>query len=93
MLADPAVAGVGSSVGASGFNASVNHGRLFISLKPLAERGNIATQQVIERLRPKLARIPGIACSCSRRRTCASAAGRAARNISSRCGAPISTSC
>ena len=35
VLADPAVAGVGSSIGASGFNASVNRGSLFISLKPL----------------------------------------------------------
>ena len=35
VLADPAVAGLGSSVGASAFNASVNRGRLFISLKPL----------------------------------------------------------
>ena len=34
-LADPAVANVGSSVGASGFNASVNQGRMFIALKPL----------------------------------------------------------
>ena len=31
VLADPAVAGVGSSVGASAWNASVNHGRLFIA--------------------------------------------------------------
>ncbi len=60
VLADPAVAGLGSSVGASGFNASVNNGRLFISLKPLAERGNVTTQQVINRLRPKLSNIPGI---------------------------------
>ena len=43
VLADPAVAGVGSSVGASGFNASVNQGRMFISLKPLAERGGLTT--------------------------------------------------
>ena len=35
VLSDPAVAAIGSSVGASGFNASVNQGRLFISLKPL----------------------------------------------------------
>ena len=35
VLADPAVAGLGSSVGASPFNASVNFGRMFISLKPL----------------------------------------------------------
>jgi hydrophobe/amphiphile efflux-1 (HAE1) family protein len=60
VLADPAIAGLGSSVGASGFNASVNRGRLFISLKPLAERGNVTTQGVINRLRGKLNRIPGI---------------------------------
>jgi multidrug efflux pump len=60
VLADPAVSGLGSSVGASGFNASVNNGRLFISLKPLAERNNVTTQQVINRLRPKLSNIPGI---------------------------------
>ena len=41
VLADPAVAYVGSSVGASAFNASVNNGRLFISLKPPSERGNV----------------------------------------------------
>ena len=55
VLADPAVAGVGSSVGASGFNASVNQGRMFISLKPLAERGGLTTQRVIDRLRRELA--------------------------------------
>jgi len=60
VLSDPAVAGVGSSVGASGFNASVNHGRLFISLKPLAERHNVPTQQVVNRLRNRLNHIPGI---------------------------------
>ncbi len=60
VLADPAVAGVGSSVGASGFNASVNHGRMFISLKPLAERGNVSTQRVVARLRAKLNHIAGI---------------------------------
>src|SRR4051812_38796079 len=60
VLADPAVAGVGSSVGGSAWSASVNQGRMFVSLKPLAERGNIPTQRVIDRLRPKFARIPGI---------------------------------
>ena len=59
ILADPAVQGLGSSVGSSGFNASVNRGRMFISLKPLKERG-VSTQQVIARLRPKLGRIPGL---------------------------------
>jgi multidrug efflux pump len=60
VMADPAVAGVGSSVGASGFNASVNRGRLFVSLKPPAERGNVSTQQVVNRLRTKLNGIPGL---------------------------------
>jgi hydrophobe/amphiphile efflux-1 (HAE1) family protein len=60
VLADPAVAGLGSSVGASGWNASVNRGRLYISLKPLAERGGVSTQRVVARLRAKLNRIPGI---------------------------------
>jgi multidrug efflux pump len=60
VLADPAVAGLGSSVGASGFNASVNHGRLFISLKPLAERGNVSTTRVVARIRNQLNKIPGI---------------------------------
>ncbi len=59
ILADPAVQGLGSSVGSSGFNASVNRGRMFISLKPLKERG-VSTQKVIARLRPKLGRIPGL---------------------------------
>ena len=60
VLQDPAVAGLGSSVGASGFNASVNRGRMFISLKPLSERNNVSTQRVVARLRAKLNRIPGI---------------------------------
>jgi hydrophobe/amphiphile efflux-1 (HAE1) family protein len=59
VMADPAVYGVGSSIGSSGFNASVNRGSLFISLKPLSERG-ISAEAVINRLRPKLADIPGL---------------------------------
>ena len=60
VLADPAVAGLGSSLGTSTFNAAVNVGRLFISLKPINERGGLSSQSVIARLRPKLAQIPGI---------------------------------
>src|SRR3984893_15144192 len=41
--ADPAVDAVGSSVGGSTWNGTVNNGRLFISLKPRAERGGVAT--------------------------------------------------
>ena len=60
VLSDPAVAAVGSSVGASTSNASVNNGRLFISLKPLAERGGVSSQAVINRLRPKLLDVGGM---------------------------------
>src|SRR5258707_5166531 len=58
--ADPAVAGVGSSIGTSGFSASVNRGTLFISLKPLAERGGLSAQAVANRLRLKTADIAGL---------------------------------
>jgi len=58
--ADPAVAGVGSSIGASGWNASVNRGNMFISLKPLAERGGTSTQAVVARLRRKTSDIAGL---------------------------------
>ncbi len=60
VLSDPAVGYVGSSVGTSTFNASVNNGRLFISLKPPSERGNVSSQQVINRLRPKLLDVGGM---------------------------------
>jgi hydrophobe/amphiphile efflux-1 (HAE1) family protein len=60
VLADPAVDGVGSSVGASGFNPSVNQGRMFISLKSLADRGGTTTAQVVNRLRVKLAKLAGL---------------------------------
>jgi multidrug efflux pump len=59
VLSDPAVAAVGSSVGTSGFNASVNQGRIFISLKPLSERG-ISSQAFINRMRPKLLDVGGM---------------------------------
>ena len=58
VLADPAVAGVGSSIGTSAFNASVNRGTLFISLKPLSERKASATWDVVNRLRPQAQRHP-----------------------------------
>jgi multidrug efflux pump len=60
VLADPAVAGVGSSVGASGWNASVNRGRMFIGLKSRAEREGLTTQKVTARLRRALSGIEGL---------------------------------
>ena len=62
VTADPAVASVGSSIGTSGYNPSVNRGTLFISLKPAAERG-ATTQEVARRLRRELNTIPGVRAS------------------------------
>jgi multidrug efflux pump len=50
--ADPGVAN------ALGFTGGANSARMFISLKPLQERKVTATQ-IIARLRPKLAKVPG----------------------------------
>ena len=60
--ADPAVENVGSSLGNPGGgpnSSSTNQGKLFISLKPLSERG-VTAQQIIDRLRPKVRKIVGI---------------------------------
>ncbi|HVT54548.1 MAG TPA: efflux RND transporter permease subunit, partial [Xanthobacteraceae bacterium] len=42
------------------YNPSANRGRMFISLKPLAERGYQTTEAVVSRLRRKLSNIPGL---------------------------------
>jgi len=60
VLADPAVAGMGSFVGTGGPIATGNEGRMFIALKPLDKRQDTA-DQVIARLRPKLSHIEGLA--------------------------------
>jgi multidrug efflux pump len=54
---DPAVDSVN---GFTGGWAGANTARMFISLKPLAER-KVSVDQIIARLRPKLAQVPGAA--------------------------------
>jgi multidrug efflux pump len=60
--ADPAVATVTGSVGGGGFgpNSGGPRANLTIALKPLSER-RISADRIIERLRPKLARVEGVA--------------------------------
>ena len=58
VLSDPAIQGLGSSVGSNGGGGG-NQGRLFISLKPPSER-DASADEVIARLRPKLAKIEGV---------------------------------
>ncbi|MBS0488277.1 MAG: multidrug efflux RND transporter permease subunit [Proteobacteria bacterium] len=54
--ADPAIDTV---VGFTGGGGHSNGGFMFASLKPLAERDGVSTDDVINRLRPKLSRQPG----------------------------------
>jgi multidrug efflux pump len=54
---DPAIDTVNAFSGGGG-GTTTNTARMFISLKPLAER-KISADQIIQRLRPKLARVPG----------------------------------
>lgn len=59
ILQDPAVASLSSYIGVDGDNPTLNSGRVLINLRPRAER-DVSASEVIERLRPALARIPGI---------------------------------
>jgi hydrophobe/amphiphile efflux-1 (HAE1) family protein len=58
ILKDPDVATVGSAVG-GGASSGLNTGRLYISLKPRNER-EASEGEIIQRLRPQLAEVPGI---------------------------------
>ena len=59
LLTDPEIASVGSTIGVSQGWSSLNRGWLYISLKPLSERG-VSAEQVIARLRGKLAQVSGV---------------------------------
>ena len=59
ILRDPDVATVGSAIGGSSSSGN-NTGRIFISLEPWNER-KATEAEIIQRLRPKLAQVPGIA--------------------------------
>jgi multidrug efflux pump len=62
VMADSAVAGVGSILGGTGGpgGGGANRGMMFISLKPVAERAGLTTALVIDRLRKNLGMVPGI---------------------------------
>jgi hydrophobe/amphiphile efflux-1 (HAE1) family protein len=59
VLEDPAVASVGSAIGAGGGTTTLNNGRVFIALKPHDQR-DVTADQVIRRLQARLAKIEGI---------------------------------
>ena len=58
ILKNPAVAGLVSFGGATGFNPSENAARMFIQLKPLGQRQGIA--QVMQELRAPIAKVIGV---------------------------------
>ena len=60
LLKDPAIDSVSNYIGPGGPTATLNQGRVFIALKPHDQR-DVSADQVINRLRPQLARIQGIA--------------------------------
>jgi multidrug efflux pump len=61
VMADPAVAGIGSILGSGGpGGGGSNRGIMFISLKPPAERAGLTTAQAIDRLRKNLGMVAGI---------------------------------
>ncbi len=59
LLKDPAIDSVSNYIGPGGPTATLNQGRVFIALKPGDQR-DASADQVINRLRPQLARIQGI---------------------------------
>jgi multidrug efflux pump len=59
IMKDPAVQSLSSFIGVDGTNTTLNSGRIQINLKPLNER-TASASEVIRRLQPELAKIPGI---------------------------------
>ncbi|MBV8913522.1 MAG: multidrug efflux RND transporter permease subunit [Acetobacteraceae bacterium] len=59
VASDPAVAAISSSIGAGLGGQTGNNGRLWITLKPFEER-DVSVQQIIARLRPRVAEIEGM---------------------------------
>ena len=59
LLKDPAITSLSSYIGVDGDNPTLNSGRMLINLKPHSER-DVTASEVIERLRPELAKVSGI---------------------------------
>ncbi len=55
---DPAVEAVGSFFGGGGSASTLNTGRMFVSLKPRAQRGSM--EEVLARLRRSVREVPGV---------------------------------
>jgi len=60
ILRDGGVASLSSFIGIDGTNATMNSGRIQINLKSLSDRHHDSATDVIQRLQPELAKVPGI---------------------------------
>ncbi|MDE2047964.1 MAG: efflux RND transporter permease subunit, partial [Betaproteobacteria bacterium] len=60
VLHDPAVESLSSFIGVDGTNATLNQGRMLITLRPLAERNGESAVDVIRRLSTLNGHVPGI---------------------------------
>jgi multidrug efflux pump len=60
LLEDPAVDRISSTVGVDGINATLNTGRLTISLKPQSERQGVSAAALVRRLQARVGGIEGI---------------------------------
>ena len=58
LAADPDIQGFSGSIGAGGGGQTANNGKFFITLKPFDQR-HASAQQIIARLRPKIAAVEG----------------------------------
>ncbi len=59
ILEEPEVTGLSSFIGVDGANATLNSGRMLVTLEPRAQRGRTATD-IIASLRDRVAGVPGI---------------------------------
>jgi multidrug efflux pump len=59
LLAEPAVESLSSFIGVDGTNTTLNSGRMYLNLKPLAER-RAAASEIIRRLEARAAEVDGI---------------------------------
>jgi multidrug efflux pump len=60
ILKDPAVESLSSFIGIDGINTTLNSGRIQINLKPLEDRNGTSASEIIRRLAPVVAKVPGI---------------------------------
>ncbi len=91
IASDPAVQSYNHAVGVTGGSQSLANGRFWIVLKDRGER-DVSVGEFIDRLRPQLAKVPGICSTCARRRTSTSVPDPRGPSTSTPCAAATAPS-